>query len=333
MTKAFVFGKFLPFHDGHRAMIGFALEQCDLLTVLVCCSDRETIPCSVRKAWIEAVFLNNDKIKVDTYFYREAELPNTSESSESVSKIWAAVFKNLLPDRQLLVTSEPYGDYVAGFMNIRHRLFDLERRFAPVSAAKIRENLWAYWHFLPAPVKPWFCIKVALLGTESTGKTTLARQLARHFGCELVLEAGRDCIPDSKQVEFDDLQRVATEHATRIEALSFADSPLAILDTDIHITKSYCEFIFNKKLDVNENIMNINRADLYLYLNNDVPHVQDGTRLDAPARDLLDASHRSVLAAHDIDFVEIRGSWRQRFEQAVFHIRETIKERCCLHRG
>jgi HTH-type transcriptional repressor of NAD biosynthesis genes len=56
MVKAFVFGKFLPFHKGHEAMINFALSKCDLLTVLVCCSDKENISDTVRSSWIEKTF-------------------------------------------------------------------------------------------------------------------------------------------------------------------------------------------------------------------------------------------------------------------------------------
>ncbi len=37
------------------------------------------------------------------------------------------------------------------------------------------------------------------------------------------------------------------------------------------------------------------KADLYLYLNNDVKYVQDGTRLSKNERDLLDISHRQIL--------------------------------------
>jgi HTH-type transcriptional repressor of NAD biosynthesis genes len=55
MTKAFVFGKYLPFHKGHEAMIKFALTKCDLLTVLVCCSDKESIPDTVRNSWIKLI--------------------------------------------------------------------------------------------------------------------------------------------------------------------------------------------------------------------------------------------------------------------------------------
>ena len=41
--QALIFGKFLPFHKGHQAMIEFALTQCDVLYVLVCKSDKEQI--------------------------------------------------------------------------------------------------------------------------------------------------------------------------------------------------------------------------------------------------------------------------------------------------
>lgn len=97
MTKAFVFGKFLPFHKGHEAMINFALTKCDLLTVLVCCSDKESIPDIARKAWIEKAFEKEKNIEIKTINYLESELPNTSESSESVSKIWADIFKKQFP--------------------------------------------------------------------------------------------------------------------------------------------------------------------------------------------------------------------------------------------
>ena len=64
MVKAFVFGKFLPFHKGHEAMINFALTRCDFLTVLVCCSDKENIPSKTRQKWIEKTFECQDKIEI-----------------------------------------------------------------------------------------------------------------------------------------------------------------------------------------------------------------------------------------------------------------------------
>jgi HTH-type transcriptional regulator, transcriptional repressor of NAD biosynthesis genes len=322
MTKAFVFGKFLPFHKGHEAMIHFALNKCDFLTVLICCSDREIIADTIRKSWIEQTFENQTKIEVRIFNYSEEELPNTSESSKKVSKLWADIFKTKFPDYTLLITSEEYGSFVATFMNIQHIAFDISKTLFPISSTAICNNIFENWKFLPTNVRPYFAIKVAILGTESTGKTTLAEKLSVYFNCNLVLEAGREIIADSNHFSFDDLLRVATEHAKRIDDVVLNESPLMVIDTDIHITKSYARFSFGKELTVSADIYNSNRADLYLYLNNDVEHFQDGTRLNEAERNLLDISHRQVLQERDIIIVEISGKWEQRFETAVEQIDE-----------
>jgi HTH-type transcriptional repressor of NAD biosynthesis genes len=324
MVKAFVFGKFLPFHKGHEAMIKFALAKCDFLTVLVCCSDKENISSSTRKKWIEKAFKKEKNIEIRTFNYLEIELPNTSESSESVSKIWADVFKKQLPDYSLLITSEEYGNFVAAFMNIQHIAFDIPKKIYPVSATAVRNNLFANWQFLPDSVKPDFAIKVVVLGTESTGKTTLTERLTKHFNCSSVNEAGRDLIANSNSFEFDDLHLVASEHAKRIEKSILANSPLVIIDTDIHTTKSYSRFTFEKELEISTDIYNSNRANIYLYLNNDVKYLQDGTRLSEAERNLLDLSHRQVLKDHNIDIIEVKGDWNERFEKAVEQINKLI---------
>jgi HTH-type transcriptional repressor of NAD biosynthesis genes len=320
MIKAFVFGKFLPFHRGHEAMISFALTKCDFLSVLVCCDNEENIPDEVRKNWIESTFRSTENIEVKVFGYDNRQLPNTSQTSSNVSKAWSVEFKKLYPDYNLFITSEPYGELVASFMCIKHIPFNLDKDLHPVSASAIRNDLFSNWHYLPTAVKPYFTLKVVILGTESTGKTTLAEHLAKHYNCSFVLEAGRELIPDSTKFTFDDLHSIATEHAKRIEEAILGESPLIIIDTDIHITKSYAKFTFNRELPVNEHIHNINKADLYLYLNNDAPYYQDGTRLNKIDRDLLDQSHRDVLTIHQIKFVEISGSWQSRFEQAILAV-------------
>lgn len=325
MIKAFLFGKFLPFHKGHEAMINFALTKCDFLTVLVCASDKENIPATTRQKWIENTFENESKVEIKSYCYSESELPNTSVSSQEVSKVWSAKFKELFPDYDLLITSEEYGNYVASFMGIKHIAFDVPRQLFPVSATAVRNNIFTNWGFLPDSVKPDFAIKVVILGTESTGKTTLTEKLSKHFNCSSVLEAGRDIIANSNSFSFDNLYLVACEHSKRIDKAVLEQSPLIIIDTNIHITKSYANFLFDKTLYVESKIYHSNKADLYLYLNNDVEYVQDGTRLSESDRNLLDISHRQILQQHNIDITEITGDWEQRFEKAVTTIKQMIE--------
>jgi HTH-type transcriptional repressor of NAD biosynthesis genes len=320
MVKAFVFGKFLPFHKGHEAIIHFAKAKCDLLTVLVCASDRETIPAVTRKKWIENTFSGYRNVAVISFNYSESQLPNTSDSSLEVSKIWAEKFREFFPDYDLVFTSEEYGNYVASFMGIKHIAFDIPKKLFPVSSTAVRNNLFANWKFLPDSVKPHFAIKVVILGTESTGKSSLTEKLVRHYSCSGVAEAGRDLIADSNSFQFEDLHLVAKEHANRINHAVCGHHPLIIIDTDIHITMSYAQFIFGRELDTDEWIYNSNRAELYLYLKNDVAYIDDGTRLNEAERNLLDLSHRNVLRNHRIGFTEISGSWEMRLKQAVEEI-------------
>jgi HTH-type transcriptional regulator, transcriptional repressor of NAD biosynthesis genes len=227
----------------------------------------------------------------------------------------------------LLITSEPYGDYVASFMNIQHIPFDIDRTKFPVASSFIREDIFSNWQYLPASVKPYYAIKVVILGTESTGKTTLAQNLSAHYTCSVVLEAARDIIDNSNDFSFDDLQLVAKEHARQIEKALQGNSPLIIIDTDIHITKSYAEFVFGSKLDVSEEICKTNKADLYLYLTNEADFFQDGTRLEESERNQLDLSHRKILAENGVSFVEISGAWNERFEKAVSCINKLISKK------
>ncbi|TWV95138.1 AAA family ATPase [Chitinophaga pinensis] len=327
MRKGFVFGKFMPFHKGHEAMIRFALSYCDELSVLICCSNKETLPAPVRQVWVEDTFRHDPRIKVLVFQYDESLLPNTSETSALASELWAAQFKFLFPDHSLVVTSEPYGELVADYMGITHMAFDMKKARYPVSASKIRANLPDTWQYLPDAVKASLVTKVVLLGTESTGKTTLTSRLSEHFNCTGVLEAGRDIITDSNDFGVKDLYLIAREHAARIDRAAKGPSPLLVIDTNIHITLSYGEFAFNTELSVDRGIFESNRADLYLYLNNDAPYVQDGTRLSEEDRNRLDVSHRRVLDKYGVTCEEIRGDWDERFEQAVVLIEQLMQRK------
>ncbi len=76
---------------------------------------------------------------------------------------------------------------------------------------------------------------------------------------------------------------------------------------------------------LDNHVYDANRANLYLYLSNDVKFVQDGTRMDEESRNRLDASHRETLNEHDIPYTEIMGNWDERFEKAVDEIDRLIE--------
>lgn len=63
-------------------------------------------------------------------------------------------------------------------LGIETVLVDPERTFMNISGAQIRENPFRYWEYIPTEVKPFFVRTVAILGGESSGKSTLVNKLA-----------------------------------------------------------------------------------------------------------------------------------------------------------
>lgn len=76
-------------------------------------------------------------------------------------------------------------------MKISHVDVDIPRKLVPVSGTKIREKPLTNWNFISEAAKLFFVKKIALMGPESSGKTTLAAKLARKFDTAWVHEYGR----------------------------------------------------------------------------------------------------------------------------------------------
>jgi len=317
MRKGFVFGKFLPFHNGHLALARFALQHVDFLYIIVCEGIHENIPGNVRMKWISESFKNEVHVKIILFTYNPDELPSGSEASENASELWARVFKMLVPDAGYVFTSEPYGDMLAKYMNIIHIMFNQNRAMVPVSGTVIRENPMKHFHYLPDVVKPYYCKRITLMGTESTGKTTLAYKLAQYYNFTYINEAARTLIPDSNNLTFSDLEHLITAQSNLITEGVQQFKNAVIIDTNLYTVQSYSMLFFNKYMLVNKSDIEIHTSDLLLYLENDVPYIQDGTRLTANLRNAIDKQHYKTLTDFDITYQKINGNWTKRFELAV----------------
>jgi HTH-type transcriptional repressor of NAD biosynthesis genes len=188
-------------------------------------------------------------------------------------------------------TSEDYGDIFAKSMGAEHWKFNQSRTIVPVSATIIRQKPIKYWDYINNFAKDYFVKKICIVGTESTGKTVLAQQLAKDFNTVWVPEMGRELVPNARTCTIDDLELVATEHAKSILKHIRLANKVLFIDTDLNITQSYSEFLFNKTLSVESWIEKANEADYYLYLDPTAPWIDDGTRLDLYARNQLNTSH------------------------------------------
>lgn len=307
----------MPVHKGHLSLINFAKNNCDRLYVLVCFHRKEVIPGEIRLKWMKKILSSDINIMLLPFEYDENELPDTSVSSLTASNIWATAFKKLLPQVDVVFTSEEYGEYLAEAMQISHICYDKNRIKIPVSGSAIRADPFKYWDFICDEARPYFVKKIAILGSESTGKSILTMKLASYYDTVYVEEIGRKIVEKTELCTPGDLDQIAVVHAKEIAKQVLKANKLLFIDTDLNTTKSYSLFLFNQELNVTPWYEDGNKSDLYFFLETDCVYVQDGTRLSKEQREKLSFSHKNTLEKNGVSYISINGNWEDRFNKVT----------------
>ena len=165
-------------------------------------------------------------------------------------------------------------------------------------------------------------IKIAIYGPESTGKTTLARQLAAHYNTVWAPEFARDYLQekwDSKKeiCVANDLMPIAIgQMQLENEAVLKANTYL-FSDTCLMITKVFSEIYYgfcDAKLD---KAARKHKYDLFFLTDVDVPWEQDDLR-DAPNdRVATFEKFKQALVENNKPFIILSGNSETRFQKAI----------------
>lgn len=179
--------------------------------------------------------------------------------------------------------------------------------------------------------KPSDLIKIVLFGPESTGKTTLARELAAYYNTLWVPEYAREYLQDKwdreqKTCEPEDLLPIAEGQMRLENALSGKANHLLICDTDLLETKVYSETYYTGECDPElEKYALQNTYDLYLLTYIDTPWVKDDLRDKPEAREEMFGHFRNALEKYQRNFVILKGNGKERMTRAVALIDNLLK--------
>ncbi|MCB1457873.1 MAG: AAA family ATPase [Nitratireductor sp.] len=310
--RGFLLGKFLPPHAGHLFMCRTAQALCDELTVLVCTLDREPIDGRLRHAWMKQLLPGARVIHFDQ------DVPQEPADHPDFWEIWRNICLDAHPEPvDAVFGSEPYVMRLAQELGARPVVIDPERLAFPVSGTAIRENPYAHWNMVPGPVRSHYQKRIVLTGAESTGKSTLARQLARHFDTLHVPEYGRtyDAFRTGEWTA-GSFAEIEAGHSAMREALAPEAGPILIEDTDELSTRVW-ETALNGTVPTRARPSRL--ADLYLVLATDLPWRDDGTRYMAETafREQFQSSLISELSTAGVAWQEIRGLGDARLAAAV----------------
>lgn len=161
-------------------------------------------------------------------------------------------------------------------------------------------------------------IRVVLTGSESTGKSDLARALAAHYHTAWAAEYVRDYMAaKGAALEASDVEAIARGQIAREDDAAAGANRLVILDTDLFSTFVYACHYYGSCPHWVERAARERRAELYLLLDVDAPWSPDPQRDRGDQREEMHALFRNALDAAGARYVTISGDWEQRWARAI----------------
>lgn len=314
MATGLIIGKFLPPHRGHLHLVEAARARVDRLVVLVCSLASEPIPGERRVEWMRELCPG-----VDVRHHMD-ENPSWPHEHPAFWDIWTASIRRHLPaGPDLVFSSEDYGEELARRLGARHVLVDRERRAFPVSGTAVRDDPVRHWAFVPDCVRPELARRVVLAGPESTGKTTLARELAAAFSTAWAPEFARDHLdrkyggaPLSPPCREEDLPEIARGQLAAEDRAARRSNGLVVCDTDLYATWFYAEEYFGACPAWIRDTARARRYDLHLLLEPDVPWAEDPQRDLPHRRAAMREWLRQALVREGRPHRLVAGSWDER---------------------
>ena len=171
--------------------------------------------------------------------------------------------------------------------------------------------------------------RVVVTGSECTGKTTLAGDLARQFGTVCVAEYAREYL-DRKvattglPLDERDVEPIARGQIVAEDRGAATAKGLLVLDTDLVSTTVYARHYYGACPAWIDQAARDRRGDLYLLCDIDVPWVADSVRDRPHHREHIHALFVEALNTLGAPYVLIRGSWAARLTTAVAAVSEVL---------
>jgi NadR type nicotinamide-nucleotide adenylyltransferase len=169
--------------------------------------------------------------------------------------------------------------------------------------------------------------RVTLFGAESTGKTTLANRLARHFDTAVAPEYGRLYTEKFGQdaSTSEDMLRIAHGHLAGVAEAASRANRVLIEDTDPVLTAVWSDMLAGKRDPWFDRFDDY--PDLYLFCDIDLPWVKDGVRYFSNPEDRrkFHLACERELVSRGVNFVRISGAPEIRRARAIEAVEELLR--------
>lgn len=325
MRRGLVVGKFMPLHRGHQLVIETALAHSDELTVVVYDTPvadeaAKLMPLAKRAGWITALYpqVTNIIARPDPAY--RAGLDHSELDGPGYTQLYADDLAFLQPITHVF-TSEEYGERFARALDAEHMRVDAARELMPISGTEFRSDIFRHRAFVDPLVYRSLIQKIVFVGTESTGKSTLAGQLAHDYGTLATTEYGRtlwmEHFEHGTEPSFRDFLDIGLTQHQQEEAAALHSNRYLFCDTNAWTTMLWSEMYYGSA-DARLRELAWETKDDYLWFlcANDFNWEQDGFReLLGERAATFQRRHVTALDEWKVPYVILYGDLEKRVEQ------------------
>ena len=167
-------------------------------------------------------------------------------------------------------------------------------------------------------------LRIAITGPESSGKTTLAKQLADRFDGQYIPEYAREYVETlNRPYTYEDVEHIAKTQVSQYQETKSASQQLFFFDTWLLITKVWFNWVYGKTPDWLEDRIRECPIDLFLLCSPDLPWEADPVRENGGEnRVKLFEQYLKELHHYGFKFVLVSGSGNSRLANAVAAVRD-----------
>ncbi|MEO6884056.1 MAG: ATP-binding protein [Bacteroidia bacterium] len=170
-------------------------------------------------------------------------------------------------------------------------------------------------------------LRIAVLGPESTGKSTLSEQLAIHYKTIWMPEYAREYLKNkADSYNLEDILKIA-QHQLQLEKNNFSNAKKIIFaDTELIIAKVWCEAVYKICPDWISKNMIQNKYDFYLLTYPDIPWEPDPLRENPHRRDFFFRWYEQELKNMNAQYAIIKGFGKDRLQNSISAIDHFLKK-------
>ena len=158
-------------------------------------------------------------------------------------------------------------------------------------------------------------IRIAITGSESCGKSTLAAVLAKYYKADLVEEYAREYLNNREGTyQRKHMDEMARGHHSNIK---LSQNSIQIIDTDFIVFKVWSEHKYNASSKLINEFVDQALFDLHILCTPDIPWEDDPIRENPTDREYLFAKFEQSLQQLDRNFIIVNGTHENRFEKSI----------------